>query len=185
MIPFGGAASPLIRGVGPTVRLRRALRSHSAVIAVCVSAASPAACSLVFPRAGLQHYVDDAVGLDAVLCGVFPRRTLESHTLSTEEAEATSRCMTDAYSTKRTAYFYVQGPGVDSELAWGMLTRSGRVMRFEYDSAPCGGPGCNERFVVRDCSPPLEGRPVMAELPCYTARGQLSESRSGPTKGWS
>ena len=90
--------------------------------------------------------------------------------------------MTDAYSAKRSAYFYVQGPGIDSQLAWGMLTRSGRVMRFEYDSAPCGGPGCNERFVVRDCDSPLEGRPVTAELPCHSARGQPVGINERPNK---
>jgi hypothetical protein len=78
--------------------------------------------------------------------------------------------MTDAFRGKRRAYFYVQGPGIDSQVAWGMLTRGGHVMRFEYDSAPCGGPACNERFVVRDCTDPGEGEPITADLSCVKLR---------------
>jgi hypothetical protein len=148
--------------------MMRTFRSQCTVGIVLSCGALAIACSLVYPRVGLQHYLKHTLGEDATLCGAFSRRPLEKHELSTDEATATSRCMTDAYKAKERAYFYVEGPGVDSQLAWGMLTRSGRVMRFDYDSAPCGGPACNERFVVTDCQAPAEEQLVTAELPCFT-----------------
>jgi hypothetical protein len=144
------------------------VRSQTAVVAILLGNVAMA-CALLYPRAGLQHYLERSAGADATSCGAFVRRPLEAHALSTEEAGAASLCMTDAFRAKRRAYFYVQGPGIDSQLAWGMLTRSGHVMRFQYDSAPCGGPACNERFVVSDCSEPRQGEPVTEGLPCVTA----------------
>jgi hypothetical protein len=146
------------------------VRSQIAAIVGLLGGVLVTGCSLVYPRAGLQHYLDHSAGTDAILCGAFARRPMEAHTLTVEEAQATSSCMTDAFRGKRRAYFYVQGPGIDSQLAWGMLTRGGHVMRFEYDSAPCGGPACNERFVVRDCTDPGQGEPVTQDLSCVRPR---------------
>ena len=146
------------------------MRRQVAAIVVLLGGISATGCSLVYPRAGLQHYLDHSVGADAIRCGAFVRRPLEAHALSTEEAQASSSCLTDAFRGKRSAYFFVQGPGIDSEVAWGMLTRGGQVMRFEYDSAPCGGPACNERFVVRDCTNPGESESVTLDLSCVRPR---------------
>lgn len=143
------------------------MRSQVAKAVALLVTLSVTRCSLVYPRAGLQHYLDNSVGAAAVRCGAFVRQPSAPHTLSTDEARSSSSCLTDAFRDKRSAYFSVEGPGIDSQLAWGMLTRGGHVMRFEYDSAPCGGPACSERFVVRDCTNPGEGEPVTPDLSCF------------------
>jgi hypothetical protein len=142
------------------------MHSRHSVGGVVLNVMIACGCAIIFPRAGLQHYLTHATGPDAQSCGTFERSVNESRVLSPAETATVTRCMTDAYRNGRTFYFYVQGPGIDSQLAWGMLIRSGELMRFEYDSAPCGGPACNERFVMTTCSPPQSDQPITPDIPC-------------------
>ncbi len=62
-----------------------------------------------------------------------------------------------AASSKRQPFFtVVQVLGFDSSVAQGLLGKSdGTVLRFWWDSAPCGGPGCAARFTVESCPLPV------------------------------
>jgi len=114
-----------------------------------------AACSLVYPRHGVQHHVEAYAGHLAVPCGVYQRGGFgEGRSLSPEEAKAVSQCMTTALRDGKPSYFFVAGSGIDSQLAWGVVSTGGRLARFDYDSAPCGGPGCRERFQTVECRQP-------------------------------
>ncbi len=115
-------------------------------------------------------------------CGAFTRRLLEPHELSAEEADAVSRCMTKAHAAGRRFYFVVEGPGTDSQLGWGMLMRSDGLVRFKYDSAPCGGRACNESFVMVTCSVRSQDEPIRVDMDC-SHRGSSDESRGGRTRG--
>ena len=123
-------------------------------------------CSLMFPKAGLEHYVIRETGRDAVRCGAFTRQLNEPHVLSTQEAAEASRCMTDAYAAGKHFYFYVEGPGIDSHVAGGLLGSSRGLLRFKYDSAPCGGPACNESFVMSTCGAPTSGQAIAPDMSC-------------------
>src|SRR5262249_31129271 len=158
-----GTASQLIPSVGPTLNGPiNPPRRHAAILCGIVTSA----CSLIFPRAGLKHYLDQETGVDAVSCGGFERHSHESRSLSGSGATQVAACMSDAFRTGRSAYFYVQGPGVDPKIAWGLLTRTGQLMRFDYDSAPCGSPACSERFVVGTCATLRPGQAITPDLPC-------------------
>jgi hypothetical protein len=74
------------------------------------------------------------------------------HELTPEQVARASTCLNEAYSKKEPFFLLLEGPGIDSIVAEGLLlTRAGQLERFWYDSAPCGGPYCKEHFEVSPC----------------------------------
>jgi hypothetical protein len=119
-----------------------------------------AACAHMYPRYGLQHYLGRLVAPDAVSCGLYRRLGygVDEMWLTREESTAVASCMTAAVRARRRAFFHVAGSRFDSRWAWGLVaTEFGHLKRFDYDSAPCGGPGCPEHFETLDCPLPPEG----------------------------
>ena len=162
--------------------MRRVSAVDIAVANIAVVALSAVACSLIFPRMGVEHYILHEVGNDAVRCGAFTRGALEPHTLSPQESESVSNCMSEAYAAGRPFYFLVEGPGTDSQLAWGMLMRADGLVRFKYDSAPCGREACNELFLMNTCSLPARGERIRPDMACW--HGNTTDGpRGGRTRG--
>jgi hypothetical protein len=99
-------------------------------------------------RVSLEAHVQELTGTRAFDCG--------THTRAAASAEGLRQslvCARDA-ARKRASFWVVQrGAGEDSEIALGLLGKGdGSVFWFDYDSAPCGGPGCAERFITRPCA---------------------------------
>jgi hypothetical protein len=148
---------------------RRPLLASLAVV-------SGTACAFLYPRHGMEHYVSRESGSGAVGCGSFIREPMQPHSLSAEESARASACMTEAYRSGRPAFFYVAGPGIDSQLGWGLVSTQGSIRRFHYDSAPCGGAGCKERFTTSPCPLPAPGAPLEPSMACADA----ASSARGP-----
>jgi hypothetical protein len=127
-------------------------------------------CALLIRRHGVEHYVTQVAGGAAVDCGTI-RHGLVEWTLTPEEEEQISTCATAAHAEGRPFYFYEWGPGTDSHLAKGHVgTGDGELVGFSYDSAPCGGDCCSERFTIRPCLPIPAGATIGPYVQCVEAR---------------
>ena len=112
-------------------------------------------CGMLYPRHGVAHHVRKATGQRFTECGTFRFPLMVKHELTVEQAQRASVCLNETYAKKEPFAFWLEGPGRDSVVAEGLLlTRSGDLQRFWYDSAPCGGPYCRERFNLSPCTPP-------------------------------
>ena len=99
------------------------------------------------PKMSLEAHIQQWTGPDAVDCGTHQGE-------SNPEAMLQSlACAREAANQHRPFQVIQRGQGEDSEIAVGVFAkRNGSTRWFEYDSAPCGGPGCRERFLTRACS---------------------------------
>jgi hypothetical protein len=96
-----------------------------------------------------EEYIQQAVGAGAIDCG--------QHGVSaTIEAVGQSvQCAASATARRQPFHTMKQRQGIDSLVYEGLLARSnGPVLRFTFDSAPCGGPGCFGSFTVALCLVP-------------------------------
>ena len=98
---------------------------------------------------GLLFSLESWTGPRAADCGRHPVAAT---------ADALNRslaCVQEKIASRQPFWALKEQPGIDSHLAHGLLgTPDGRVLVFEWDSAPCGGPGCPPRFTVEACSTP-------------------------------
>ena len=123
------------------------------------------------PVEDLRPYVHRFTGPDPLECG---RHLLIRHEgLWVPADEATLQksvvCGTAAASAKRPFWTFKQDQGIDSWIATGILgTADGTIYRFRYDSAPCGGPGCESGISFRRCDQPraVTGRYQISEFRC-------------------
>ena len=139
------------------ISLRRFLQLS--VGAASLALAEPSApTALIAQRAGaarlpaeLRDYTARFVGGDPVDCGLHLTET----PFVTAGAEALKRsvaCALEAARGGKAFWAVKQDQGIDSLVFQGLLgTDDGRVYRFVYDSAPCGGPGCPGRFTIERC----------------------------------
>jgi hypothetical protein len=95
----------------------------------------------------LEAHIQQLTGPDAVDCGTQQRGT------SIPEAMHQSLACARDTANQHKAFRFVQWvQGEDSEIAFGVLgERDGSTLWFDYDSAPCGGPGCAERLETKRC----------------------------------
>lgn len=120
-------------------------------VAVAVAVVAWLGCST--DRKGLAFHVDRAAGEPATDCGTFRFGMFEPLELTSTQAAQAAECVARARTRREPFRVVLEGPGIDSHLATGVLAgRDGVVRRFNYDSAPCGGPGCRERFSLGPCS---------------------------------
>jgi hypothetical protein len=104
-------------------------------------------------RSGLTFHLDRATGVPATDCGTFRLGMFERHGLTSSQAAKAAECVARARSRREPFKVVLEGPGIDSHLATGLLAgRDGAVRLFTYDSAPCGGPRCHERVSLGACS---------------------------------
>jgi hypothetical protein len=108
-------------------------------------------------RMSLETHIQQLIGPDAVDCG-----TQQRGSSIPEAMHQSLACARDAANQHRSFQFIQWVQGEDSEIAFGVIgDRSGSTRWFDYDSAPCGGPGCRERFDTRAC--PLSSVVVVHE----------------------
>jgi hypothetical protein len=102
---------------------------------------------LKMEKASVESHVQDVTGPNAIDCGTY------TSAIYTPEAMSKSvDCARDAVKEHRGVRFLHRGPSDDSEIATGFVAGpNGATFWFEYDSAPCGGPGCAERFETKPC----------------------------------
>jgi len=97
----------------------------------------------------LQAYIDEVTGRESVVnCGEYAVSTLPSK----EALQKSLSCADDSVKQRKPSRTVLHVQGRDSALAHGVLSDAmGRAFFFEYDSAPCGGPMCAERFEKKVC----------------------------------
>lgn len=121
-------------------------------------------------------------GEDVVRCGSFLRKLREPRSLSEPEFERAVECATRAWREGRPFFFSIEGPGIDSYVASGILgmRESGGLYRFAYDSAPCGGPGCAEAFGLTLCEPMGNSDVIDLEKLCRLRLKRVEMSQPPP-----
>jgi len=103
-------------------------------------------------KLGLSHYLTPATR-GVANCGTFRFELMRERKLNERQLAELASCIRAARDHREGFGFSVEGPGIDSYLATGLVgAADGTVQRFCYDSAPCGGPQCPERFVTRPCT---------------------------------
>jgi hypothetical protein len=108
-----------------------------------------------------------AVGDDAIDCGVYPGMWYRSKKLAPDILVAVRTCISEARRRGRAFSYSIEGYGIDSYVASGLVgERGGRVQRFVYDSAPCGGPSCKEAWELCDCKVAKDTATVDPEMTC-------------------
>ena len=72
-----------------------------------------------------------------------------------KERSEVDRCATDAFEARQAFFARYQATGTDSKLVVGIGSNTdGAVKIFRWDSAPCGGPGCDPVTDVQTCEEP-------------------------------
>ena len=98
-------------------------------------------------KMSLEQHIQQVIGLDSIDCGTIPRGPVSEATLRQSLA-----CARDAVSRKKVFRLVQWLQGIDSEVATGLFVdREGSILFFYWDSQPCGGPGCAERFATNAC----------------------------------
>ena len=123
------------------------------------------------PLVDMPRRVFDITGASPRECGRFPRRdlTVRRAGATRSDLEAAVRCARRAMRDRQPFWTFVEQPGIDSWVAHGLLRKSdGTVHWFEYDSAPCGGPGCEPDLSLEPCAEPAVT--PAGEEPDFTCR---------------
>jgi hypothetical protein len=114
--------------------------------------------------------VQEHLGDGATVCGRFKYLFIRGSKPTRAETASLRSCMADAYAQGRSFFFSIEGSGVDSYVATGLMRAgSRRLERFWYDSAPCGtpmDPACPERFRVAACPEPARPDLIDPFLEC-------------------
>src|SRR5438477_5092467 len=115
--------------------------------AICASAMVCSAAAVQIQKISLEAHIEQLTGPDAIDCG-----THRGPTWAIEPLQQSLTCARYAAQQQNPFRIVQRGAGEDSEIASGVLAdRDGLVLWFEYDSAPCGGPYCAERFEAKSC----------------------------------
>jgi hypothetical protein len=107
----------------------------------------------VVQKVSLETHLEGMVGANALDCGRHSRS-------DNDEAAMTKslKCGLDAAMSGKAFRVIRDEQGIDSQIAYGLLSKEdGKILYFEFDSAPCGGPGCPSRFQTRACPSPAVG----------------------------
>lgn len=109
------------------------------------------------PEADLLKFVARFTGNSPVECGRnlvdYSQRSIRPVTRA--QLQLSLNCAENALKERKPFWTFQQLQGIDSWIAEGLLgTQEGDAYRFNYDSAPCGGPGCTSRFAIERCLKP-------------------------------
>ena len=128
----------------------------------------------VQPVADMARRVFAETGSSPRECGRHPLRQVGRTTVEAPLAElrASLQCVQQAIQARQPFWTFVQRRGIDSFVAHGLLrTADGEVRYFYYDSAPCGGPGCEGELTLELCaSPAVKPRTADGEAPDFECR---------------
>jgi hypothetical protein len=99
-------------------------------------------------KMSLEQHIQQVIGPDPVDCGRIPWGPAATEA-TFQRAVA---CARGAVANHKAFRLVQWAQGVDSEVASGLLAaRDGSILFFQWDSAPCGGPDCVERFLTNPC----------------------------------
>jgi len=122
-------------------------------------------------KVSLEAHLSSFVGADTIDCG--------THTRAggiPAEMVRSLECAQRARSAGKAFRIVQRGPGEDSDVAFGVLGRAdGSVLWFDYDSGPCGGPLCPDRFETKPCA--------ISEVAVVDEAGGYHTFRCGPAAG--
>jgi hypothetical protein len=117
------------------------------------------------------------LGEPASACARFRYQFIRGSKPTPSEIGRLQECMARAFVDDRAFYFSIEGTGVDSYVATGLMrTRSGPLQRFWYDGSHLGVPGYGETFQFATCDAPVNVDRIDPFQACS------KESRSSPTK---
>jgi len=109
------------------------------------------------PFAQLSQEVQRLTGPQALDCGKHyliqqGRRWVAA---DADRLQRSLDCALDASKKMKAFYTFKQDQGIDSTIATGLIGgTAGVILRFSFDSAPCGGPGCAPTFRTEQCDGP-------------------------------
>jgi hypothetical protein len=100
-------------------------------------------------KKSLETHIQEVTGRQSVVnCGEYDK----SASPSEEALRKSLACAEDSVKQHKPSRMVVHRVGADSFVAYGVLSdATGRAFLFNYDSAPCGGPNCAERFLKKTC----------------------------------
>lgn len=127
------------------------------IVVLVVACGSPTS-----PKRSVEEHVRAFTGAGAIDCGRLGTQA------TIEEMQTALNCALDA-ARRGVAFSAVrQYQGTDALVAEGLMAKSGgTTVKFSYDSAPCGGPGCGESFTTQACANPhLDSRGSLILFGC-------------------
>jgi hypothetical protein len=96
------------------------------------------------------RFIKDFAGWSAINCGRF-----DGYNPADAAINEAMDCALKAKSQGKAFFVIAEFGGIDSLGAEGLVSKGkGVVMRFSYDSAPCGGPDCDSSFNATPCATP-------------------------------
>jgi len=100
-------------------------------------------------RKSLETYIEEVTGRESVVnCGEYPW----CKSRSKEALQESLACAEGSTKQQKPFRIVLHVMGTDSFGAYGVLSdATGRAFFFAYDSQPCGGPDCAERFSKKAC----------------------------------
>ena len=146
------ATWPIV-GVLESRRSKEQMRYLSPVQYICLALVSLSAPGVEaiqpIQKKSLEPYIEQVTARESVInCGDYAVSTPHSH----EALLKSLACAAESAKQHKPSRLVVYVQGEDSSLAHGVLSdATGHVFFFSYDSAPCGGPMCTERFEKKVC----------------------------------
>lgn len=134
----------------------------------------------VLPMRGIEDlvaHVTRLTGADPIDCGRL-RPARPSVQVTADQAQPALECARNAAQQRKPFWTSIGRQGIDSIVVDGLLgSTDGVIYRFDYDSAPCGGPGCPSRFTTARCEfPTLVDRNQAVAFACSVKRDRDSFS---------
>jgi hypothetical protein len=121
------------------------------------------------PVTDLKAHTERYTGAMPVDCGQRRLARMFDQTNTVAALKESLACGAAATAAGNAFLAFDQIQGIDSILFQGVLgTRTGVVYQFAFDSAPCGGPGCEPRFTITQCPRPevVDSRSDGAAIRC-------------------
>ena len=146
--------------------------ARAQLLFAAAAAASMVACATLPPmpeKRSLDQHLNGVAGRIPEDCGELP--VAASHA----DAQNVLQCVLGAVQAERVAVAVQHGLSVDSTIKFGLLSTPGELLFFAYDSAPCGGRRCGERFLTWTCIGPhvKEELPNLFVLACSRTESRL------------
>ena len=129
-------------------------RCVAGLLLLCALAMGTTRCVVRYEKYELAHYLPRVKVPDQVDCGSVKVPMAYPFEIDSASLPSITQCVNAALQDHQAFFFLVEGPGIDSYMATGLVgDAQGYVRRFWYDSAPCGGPHCPEGFSAWPCEP--------------------------------
>jgi hypothetical protein len=137
-------------------------------------------CGLHGKKHGLGRYLVQVHTDEQMNCGSLAVLRGKGLRIEPPDLGPVSDCVSAARQKGRSFFFSVEGWGIDSYIATGLVgDAQGGLQRFWYDSSPCGGGGCRESFAVWTCPTVAPDERVNPNMYCPRREKRESGRTSG------